>query len=136
MTPDLLRLAKEQAEENGAVATIYRTIQTGQELPPEQIETESEQEAQMGRHTSRAESTGLHMADPPDVSLRSEQDHQPASVDLVWSETPLRCQEDIPLMRGVPESQVWGTASSKWTTSNVCWTSLTEGGGGPGRPHA
>ena len=38
ITPDSAQLVREQTQRSGVVATIYKTVQTGQELPRERIE--------------------------------------------------------------------------------------------------
>ena len=43
VAPDPSQLAKEQLEGHGAVATMYKAIQTGQDLSPEQIEAGSQE---------------------------------------------------------------------------------------------
>ena len=39
ITPDSAQLVREQTEGSGAVATIYKAVQTGQKVPREQIDS-------------------------------------------------------------------------------------------------
>ena len=43
VTPDSVQLAREQTEGNGAVATVYKVKQTGQEFTREQLEAEGQE---------------------------------------------------------------------------------------------
>ena len=49
VTPDSAQLAREQSEGNGTVATVYKALQTSQEIAREQLEAGNQELKNYGR---------------------------------------------------------------------------------------